>query len=119
MGFFRGCWINFSGKKDPATLQILEAQKKLQEKFEFRSIRLEEAMQAAEMERICFPPNEACSEKMMLERVAKAPEYFLVAADRESGKLAGYINGLATEETSFRDEFLRIRIYTIRKEGQL
>ena len=95
----------FQGKKDPATLQILEAQKKLQEKFEFRSIRLEEAMQAAEMERICFPPNEACSEKMMLERVAKAPEYFLVAADRESGKLAGYINGLATEETSFRDEF--------------
>ncbi len=37
----------------------------LNEKFEFRDIRPEEAGQAAEIERVCFPPNEACTEKMM------------------------------------------------------
>ena len=75
------------------------------EYFEFRDIFPSEAEQAAMIEKICFPPNEACSEKMMLERVAKAPELFLVAVDRESGKIAGFLNGLSTEEGKFRDEF--------------
>lgn len=79
--------------------------KDLYEKFEFRQIFPEEAEQAAEIERICFPPNEACSRKMMLERVEKAPEMFLVAVDRTNGKIAGFLNGLATSETQFRDEF--------------
>lgn len=77
----------------------------LWDKFEFRNIRADEAKQAAEIERICFPPNEACSEKMMRERVAKAPDLFLVAVDRQTGKIAGFLNGLATDEFSFRDEF--------------
>ncbi len=75
------------------------------ERFEFRNIKPEEAEQTAEIEQICFPPNEACSRKMMFERVAKAPELFLVAADRETGKIAGFLNGLSTDETVFRDEF--------------
>lgn len=33
-------------------------------RFEFRSIRLEETQQAIEIEQICFPPNEACSRKV-------------------------------------------------------
>ena len=37
--------------------------KALYERFEFRNIEQGEAEQAAEIERICFPPNEACSEK--------------------------------------------------------
>lgn len=77
----------------------------LYERFEFRDIRPEEAEQAAEIERICFPPNEACSGEMMLKRVAKAPELFLVAVDRQTGRVAGFLNGLSTEEHSFRDEF--------------
>lgn len=77
----------------------------LYEKFFFRNILPEEAEQAAEIERICFPPNEACSRKMMLERVARAPEMFLVAVDRSSGKIAGFLNGLATQECRFRDAF--------------
>ena len=77
----------------------------LQDKFEFRDILPEEGEQTAEIERICFPPNEACFRKMMLERVAKAPEMFLVAVDRNTGKIAGFLNGLATSETQFRDEF--------------
>mgnify|MGYP001047265781 CR=1 FL=1 len=73
--------------------------------FEFRDILPGEARQAVRIEEICFPPNEACSEKMMEERIAKAPELFLVAVDRESGKIAGFLNGLSTEESKFRDEF--------------
>lgn len=53
----------------------------IEERFEFRNIRPEEADQAAQIEQICFPPNEACSEKMMKERVLTAPEFFLVAVD--------------------------------------
>lgn len=92
-----------SGKQICKTMFGLE--KSLAERFEFRNIRQEEADQAVEIEEICFPPNEACSEKMMRERIAKAPELFLVAVDRETGKVAGFLNGLATNERKFRDEF--------------
>lgn len=78
---------------------------KLHDTFIFRNILPEEAEQAAEIERICFPPHEACSRTMMLERVAKAPELFLVAIDRSTGKIAGFLNGLATSEYRFRDAF--------------
>lgn len=74
-------------------------------RFEFRDIRPEEAEEAAEIERICFPPNEACSREMMLRRAEKAPELFLVAVEKETGNLAGFLNGLATNEASLRDEF--------------
>ena len=37
----------------------------LEERFEFRNIRSDEAEQAVAIEQICFPPNEACSEKHM------------------------------------------------------
>lgn len=77
----------------------------IMERFEFRSIRSEETEQAVEIERICFPPNEACSSKMMRERIETAPELFLVAVDRKTGKIAGFLNGLSTNEYSFRDEF--------------
>lgn len=79
--------------------------RELEERFVFRIILPEEAGQAVEIERICFPPNEACSEAMMRERIRTAPELFLVAEDRETGKLAGFLNGLATDEAVFRDEF--------------
>lgn len=77
----------------------------MKQKFEFRNIRADEADQAVAIEQICFPPNEACSEQHMKERIAKAPELFLVAVDRQTGKLAGFLNGLSTNESVFRDEF--------------
>ena len=43
------------------------------ERFEFRNIRIDEADQAAEIEQICFPPNEACSREHMMDRVLHAP----------------------------------------------
>ena len=75
------------------------------ERFEFRNIKPEEADQAVLIEQICFPPNEACTEQNMMNRIATAPELFLVAVDKETGKLAGFLNGLSTEEDVFRDEF--------------
>lgn len=80
-------------------------QQKLTEKFEFRNIHADETDQAVAIEQICFPPNEACSEKSMKERIEKVPELFLVAVDKATGKIAGFLNGLATDERAFRDEF--------------
>lgn len=77
----------------------------LEERFEFRMIRPKEAEEAADIEQVCFPPHEACSRPMMYQRIKTAPELFLVAEDRRTGKLAGFLNGLATGETTFRDEF--------------
>ena len=68
----------------------IEVNSRILERFEFRDIRQEEADQAVLIEKICFPPNEACSEKHMKER---------------TGKLAGFLNGIATDEEKFRDEF--------------
>jgi hypothetical protein len=47
------------------------ADKDILEKYEFRTIRPEEADEAATIEQICFPPNEACSEQHMKERIQK------------------------------------------------
>lgn len=73
--------------------------------FEFRDIRSEEMDEAIAIEQICFPPHEACSPKAMRERIAAAPEFFLVAIDKKTGKMAGFFNGVATDELSFRDAF--------------
>ena len=85
-------------------VSFMQAQK-LHANFQFRNILPNEGEAAAEVERICFPPHEACEREMMLERVKQAPELFLVAIDKHTGKMAGFLNGLSTEETSFRDEF--------------
>ena len=75
------------------------------ERYELRTIRQDEMEQGVAIELACFPPNEACSEKSMRERVQYAPELFLAAVDKETGKIAGTLNGLATNETKFRDAF--------------
>lgn len=77
----------------------------MKDTYIFRDILQEEADTAVRIEQICFPPHEACSEKHMKERIAKAPEMFMVAIHEESGEMAGFLNGLATDESVFRDEF--------------
>ena len=74
-------------------------------RFEFRNIRQDEVEQAIAIEQICFPPIEACSPRAMKERITAAPELFLVAVDKDTGKIAGFLNGLSTKESKFRDEF--------------
>lgn len=79
--------------------------REIYERFEFRQILPEEAETASEIEQICFPPNEACSREHMLARIAAAPETFLVAVERGTGRMAGFLNGIATNEHTFRDAF--------------
>lgn len=91
--------------REQAIEQFNIADKDILEKFEFRNIRQDETGQAVTMEQICFPPNEACSEKNIKDRILTAPDLFLVAVDKETRKIAGFLNGLATDEHAFRDEF--------------
>ena len=79
--------------------------KEIEKGFEFRNIRIEEAEEAAMVEQKCFPPNEACAPRFMKERIQAASDIFLVAVDKNNGKIAGFLNGLATEEEHLRDEF--------------
>ncbi|MCR5770449.1 MAG: GNAT family N-acetyltransferase [Butyrivibrio sp.] len=83
----------------------MEASKEFIDRFEFRTINDDEIEQAIDIEKTCFPPNEACSAQNMRARIAKAQDIFLVALDKETGRLAGFLNGIATDETVFRDEF--------------
>ena len=76
-----------------------------EERFLFRDIMPDETEQAAFIEQVCFPPNEACAPAIMKKRVETAPELFLVAIDRNTGDIAGFLNGLSTHESIFRDEF--------------
>ena len=62
----------------------------LDDRFELREIRPGEAVEAAGVEKACFPPSEACSEKMMVERAVKAPEYFLWQLTDKQEKLQGF-----------------------------
>lgn len=77
----------------------------ISERFEFRNINPSEKEQAIAIEQICFPSNQACSEESMTNQIAVAEEFFLVAVDRQKGKIAGFLNGVATDEYRFRDEF--------------
>ena len=77
----------------------------LEAAYELRPVRQEEAEETVRIEAICFPPNEACKREHMIPRIAAAADFFLVAEDRATGRLAGFINGIATNETVFRVEF--------------
>lgn len=86
-------------------LACYDTNQTLMERFTFREINPDEMSQAIAIEQICFPPHEACSAKSMSERIVAAPELFLVAIDKSTGKIAGFFNGIATNEIAFRDEF--------------
>ena len=77
----------------------------ISDKFELRNIGLDETDQAIEIETICFPPNEACSPKNMKDRISVAADYFLVAVDKSTGKIAGFLNGVCSDDEKFKDEF--------------
>ncbi len=106
-GYDKYLYLTEQGRKQAQALlaEYGFCDKDINERFELRNILPDEAEQATEIEKICFPPNEACSREKILARVAVAPELFLVAVDRNTGKLAGFLNGIATDEYIFRDEF--------------
>ncbi len=82
--------------------QVIE---KLSEQFEFRTIRGTEVQQAIAIEQTCFPPNEACTASAIRDRIRAASDLFWTAVDRQTGKVAGFLNGISTDEMNFRDAF--------------
>ena len=71
----------------------------------YRSILPSEGGEAAAMERVCFPPNEAEAPEYIIARAQAVPELFLAAYDTDGKRLAGFINGISTGESRFRDAF--------------
>ena len=91
--------------EDPEILFNVYADEALLKDYRFRQILPEEGVQAGEMDRICFPPEEAKPMEIMCRFVDKIPEQFLAAIDRRTGKVAGYLCGISSDEEHFRDEF--------------
>ena len=48
------------------------------DRFEFRSVRANEAEEVAEIEKICFPPHEVCSKKICLKGWNMRRNFFLL-----------------------------------------
>ena len=116
-GSYKYAYLTEKGReKAREILGVLDvADTGLYERFDFCPIDKELADEAAEIEQICFPPNEACAPKQMKERIETASDLFLVARDCEKdGKIAGFLNGIATDEYHFKDDFSLMLILTIR-----
>ena len=75
------------------------------DRFEFRNAKLSEWKELTALEKVCFPPNEACTSEQLRQRIEKASENFFVACDQVNPKLAGFLCGICSDEPRFRDEF--------------
>lgn len=64
-----------------------------------------EAQLAEEVEQACFPVNEACILSIMEQRVEHASDLFLVAIEKESNRMIGILDAIATNEKHLKDEF--------------
>lgn len=78
-----------------------------QERYLFRAATEEDIRELAEIEKICFPENEACSYEEVQDRVEKIPEDFLIAFDQVNKKIAGYMSGIHSGSEVFLDEFFQ------------
>lgn len=76
----------------------------MKENIVLRQIEANEAEEAATLEAICFPPEEACTLPIMRERVKVASDCFFVAINEDTGKMIGFINGLCTDDPNLEDE---------------
>ncbi|WP_018659147.1 GNAT family N-acetyltransferase [Allofustis seminis] len=73
--------------------------------FNLRNIERFEWQAISAIEAACFPPHEACQPDDVKATIKAAPQMCLVAEHCETGEIAGFLNGIATAETAFRDEF--------------
>lgn len=73
--------------------------------FIFRIAEKRDADAIVQIEKICFPIEEQIPEQYLRERVELIPDFFLLAEDVETGKIAGSICGLATNKNQFDDCF--------------
>ena len=70
--------------------------------IQIRQAVIEDLEQVAAVEARCFPAAEAADEKSLKERLEAFPGSFLVAECE--GRIAGFINGAATNERTIADE---------------
>ena len=56
----------------------------------------------AELEKLCFPPQEAASEDQLRERVARYGNHFYLLYEGE--RLVSFVDGPVVEETDLKDE---------------
>lgn len=73
--------------------------------YEFHQIQEREIQAAINVEQTCFPPHEACSVENMQDRISKASELFYVAINKTNNQVVAILNGIATNEQVFQDEF--------------
>lgn len=73
--------------------------------FYFRNAEEKDIAEIAEIEAICFPPNEACTPERVAERVRHASECTLLLLDRETNRIAGFLAGIAADAEEFDDSF--------------
>lgn len=72
--------------------------KVIHEKYEFRNIHKDEIEQAAEIESICFPPNEACTYEHMESRIKKHRIFFWLLWIRRQARLQVFLTDLQQTE---------------------
>ena len=91
--------------EDPEILFNVYADEEVLKKFRFRPARPDEGGRLGEIDRICFPPNEAVPMDSIIEFVKMIPDQILIAQDRETGEIAGFASSMASDEENLRDEF--------------
>lgn len=74
----------------------------MKEEITIRMAKIQEARILAEIEKICFPPQEAAAFEQIEERMIAFPENFVVA--EAEGKPVGFINGGTTDRPYLPDE---------------
>lgn len=67
-----------------------------------RNANIEDLQAITAVEAICFPEEEAASESDFKNRLTVYPNYFWLLEDE--GKLIGFVNGMATNESVLSDE---------------
>ena len=73
------------------------------EDIQIRTVRMDDLDAVTQIERICFPPQEAAGRDSLKARIEAFGTWFLVAQTADGG-LVGMINGMATHEESIDDE---------------
>ena len=71
----------------------------------FRWLHPDEVEQISRIEEICFRSGEALSSAMIEARAQQVEQSFLVAVSCREHRVVGFVSGIQTDETHFRDAF--------------
>lgn len=74
----------------------------MNEEYRIRTAHMEDLEKITRVEAVCFPEAEAAGYETMKGRLAAYPSHFFVM--EQGGEIIGFINGMATEEETIRDE---------------